>query len=88
MSVLDVLETLLSAIPVESAMVMIPPEGPDPEIHGDFRKMLPPDVPIVRRGRSAFYGEVRTDDTALVIATGEQRVWANIMLTIGVVKPA
>ena len=87
-SVLDVLETLLSAIPVESAMVMVPPEGPDPEIHGDFRKMLPADVPISRRGRSEFYGDVRMDDTALVIATGEQRVWANIMLTIGVVKPA
>jgi len=87
-SVIDVLETLLSAIPVESAMVMVPPEGPDPEIHGDFRKMLLADLPIIRRGRREFYAEVRSDDTALVIATGEQRVWANIMLTIGVVKPA
>jgi L-fucose mutarotase len=67
---------------------MVPPEGPDPEIHGDFRNMLPADVPITRQGRREFYGEVRSDDTALVIATGEQRVWANIMLTIGVVKPA
>jgi L-fucose mutarotase len=86
-AVLDVLEALLSAIPVESAMVMVAAEGPDPEIHGDFRKMLPADVPITRRGRSDFYGEARSEDTALVIATGEQRVWANIMLTIGVVKP-
>ena len=86
-SVLDVLESLLSAIPVESAMVMVPPEGPDPEIHGDFRKMLPAEAPIVRLGRWEFYGEVKSPDTALVIATGEQRVWANIMLTIGVVKP-
>ena len=85
-SVIDVLETLVTAIPVESAMVMVPPEGPDPQIHGDFRKILPADVPIIRRGRGEFYAEARSDDTALVIATGEERVWANIMLTIGVVK--
>jgi L-fucose mutarotase len=87
-SVPDVLETLLTAIPVESAMVMMPPQGPAPEIHGDFRRALPADVPIVSRGRMEFYGEARCDETALVIATGEQRVWANLLLTIGVVRPS
>jgi L-fucose mutarotase/ribose pyranase (RbsD/FucU family) len=37
--------------------------------------------------RVSLYLSVTILDTALVVATGEQRVWANIMLTIGVVKP-
>ncbi len=86
-SVPDVLEALLSAIPVESAMVMVPSDGPAPEIHGEFRKSLPADVPVVKRGRMEFYTEAKSEDTALVIATGEQRVWANLLLTIGVVRP-
>jgi L-fucose mutarotase len=38
--------------------------------------------------RQAFYDAVRLDaDTALVITTGEQRIYANPILTIGVVPP-
>jgi L-fucose mutarotase len=85
--VLDVLKALLGAVPVESAMLMVPPEGPEPEIHAAVRRLLPPEVPLTRRGRTEYYEEVRSPDTALVIATAEQRVWANVLLTIGVVKP-
>jgi L-fucose mutarotase len=34
--------------------------------------------------RFAFYAAARGDDVALVVATGEQRVYANLLLTIGV----
>ena len=37
--------------------------------------------------RFAFYDACRDSDTALVIASGEQRIYANILLTIGVVPP-
>ncbi|MGA2977764.1 MAG: RbsD/FucU family protein [Spirochaetia bacterium] len=87
-SVLDVLESLVSAIPIESTMVMVPPEGPEPDIHAAMRKLLPNGVPMERKGRFEFYDEAKSTDTALVIATGEQRVYANILLVIGVVKPA
>ncbi len=83
----DVLETLVHAIPIETAMVMVPPDGPEPEIHRAFMEMLPDGVPMERKGRFEFYEEAKSPDTALVIATGEQRVWANILLVIGVVKP-
>jgi len=86
-SVLEVLETLVSAIPVESAMVMVPSEGPEPAIHAEMRKLLPADVPMQKKWRMDFYAEAKSPDTALVIATGEQRVYANILLAIGVVKP-
>lgn len=86
-SVMDVLETILTAIPVESALVMVPPDGPQPPIQADMRKMLPASVPMEKKGRMEFYAEAKSQDTALVIATGEQRVYANILLIIGVVKP-
>ena len=37
--------------------------------------------------RFAFYDEAKKDSCCLVIATGEQRIYANILLTIGVVAP-
>jgi L-fucose mutarotase len=37
--------------------------------------------------RFAFYDVARSPNVALVIATGEQRIYANILLTIGVVPP-
>ena len=38
--------------------------------------------------RFAFYQAARGPDVALTIATAEQRIYGNILLTIGVVTPA
>jgi L-fucose mutarotase len=84
----DVLEVLVSAIPIEAAMVMVPADGSTPDIQRAFKKLLPAQVPMNGLGRLEFYHEAKSDDTALVIATGEQRVYANILLVIGVVPPA
>jgi len=37
--------------------------------------------------RFTFYETASSDDVALVVATGEQRLYANLLLTIGVVMP-
>jgi L-fucose mutarotase len=87
-STLDVLEVLVSAVPIESAMVMVPSEGPEPAILPEMRALLPPGVPMDKKWRRSFYEEAKSPDTALVIATGEQRIYANILLLIGVVAPA
>jgi L-fucose mutarotase len=86
-SVTDALESILSSILVESAIVMKPVDGPEPDIHGEMRRLLPAGVDLEARGRFDFYTEARSPDTTLVVATGEQRVYANILLVIGVVKP-
>jgi len=85
--VTDVLQAVLSAIYVEAAHVMVPPTGPEPPIFREFRDLLGNDVPLQTLGRFEFYEAARGQDTALVVATGEQRVYANILLTIGVVPP-
>jgi L-fucose mutarotase len=83
----EVLAVLAEAIIVEAAHVMMPSEGPEPPIFGDFRRLLPAGMPLQYLERFAFYDAARGRDVALVIATGEQRIYANILLTIGVVPP-
>jgi len=86
--VTDVLRVLVDSIPIEAAYVMLTDSGEAPPIHADFRSILPDGLSLQPLNRQAFYDAVRLDaDTALVIATGEQRIFANIILTIGVVPP-
>ncbi len=86
LSVVDVLSVVSQTIPVESALVMTPPDGAEQPIHKEFKEILGNDVPLVSTKRFEFYTEAKSPDTCLVIATGEIRRFANILLTIGVVK--
>ena len=86
-SATDVLKVLVEAIPVEAAEVMTPGGEAEPPIFGEFRQILGPGLPLRPLGRAEFYGASRGADTALVIATGERRIYANVLLTIGVVMP-
>ncbi len=84
-SVTDVLRALVDAIPIEAASVMMPP-GESPPIFGEFSQILAGAIELQRLERFAFYEASKDDDVALLIATGEERVYANILLTIGVVQ--
>jgi L-fucose mutarotase len=86
LTVPQVLEALISAIPIEAAHVMTPDDGSEPGIYADFRRLLP-GVELEKHMRFPFYDLARGSDVSLVIATGEQRIYANILLTIGVVPP-
>jgi L-fucose mutarotase len=82
----QVLAVLADATPIEAAHVMVPDGGPEPAIFAEFRMLLP-GIALQPLGRFPFYEAARSPNLALVIATGEQRVYANILLTIGVVPP-
>lgn len=84
--VTDVLKALVTAIPIEAATVMMPADGPEPAIFEEFRALLP-GLELQKVGRFEFYDLAREGDVVLIIATGEQRIYANLMLTIGVVMP-
>lgn len=84
--VTDVLRLLVDAIPIEAAHVMVPDDGPEPSIFAEFRQMMPA-IELQPLGRFAFYDAARGPDLALGISTGERRVYANLLLTIGVVPP-
>ncbi len=86
---MDVLEVLKQTIPLEAAALMVPaPEDGDitVPIHDEFRAALP-GIEVSEIQRWDFYPAARSDDVAVVIATGEARVYANLLLTIGVRAP-
>jgi L-fucose mutarotase len=83
----DVLRVIATAIPIESAHVMQPADGSEPPIFGEFRQILGAEPALQPLERFAFYAQASQPETCLVVATGEQRIYANILLTIGVVKP-
>lgn len=87
LTVTDVLNVLVDAIPIEATQVMMPADGPEPPIFSEFRQLLGDAIELQPLGRFEFYDAAQDSDLALVIATGEQRIYANILLTIGVVPP-
>ena len=94
MNVTDVLIGIANTIPIELVEVMEPLKtGPyamknDPPIFEEFRKIIKArnaGIDLTKLERNAFYEAAGTKDVTLTIATGEQRLYANILLTIGVV---
>jgi L-fucose mutarotase len=95
-TVTEVLKVLVTAIPIEAADVMdYARTGPyalkeDPPIWNEFRQILHDakvDVELHKIERFKFYDAAGTPELCLTVATGEQRIYANLLLTIGVVKP-
>ncbi len=87
-TVTDMLRLLVSAIPIEAAEVMLPTSGDEPPIFAEFRSLLSKDITLQPLGRFEFYDAARHRDLALVITTGDQRLYANVLVTIGVVHPS
>jgi L-fucose mutarotase len=85
-SVTDVLAVLAETIPIEAVSVMVPDEGDEPAVFAEFRRLVP-GVALRPIRRFDFYAAARGQDLVLGIATGEQRLYANALLTIGVVPP-
>ncbi len=85
-TVTEVVATLSAIMPIESALGMQTRDGSSAPIHAEFAQLLGPNVPLSLKPRHDFYTEARSADTTLAIATGEQRRFANLLLTMGVVR--
>ena len=84
LKVTDILAVLTTAIAIEDAAVMEPEDGPEPPIFREFAHLLP-GLELTRFGRFEFYEEASGPDTCLQIVSGDQRIYANLLLTLGVV---
>ncbi|KGL61786.1 RbsD/FucU domain-containing protein [Polaribacter sp. Hel1_85] len=84
---LTVLEGLLEVCPFQGAIVMEKPKEANAEIHDAYKSLLG-DVKWDEMERWAFYDKIKEPTTTLIIQTGEQRRFANLILTVGVVKMA
>jgi L-fucose mutarotase len=94
LNVTDVLAGIANCVPIELAEVMEPLRTGayamknDPPVFEDFRRILKARnaaLDLTRLERLAFYEAAGSKDVTLSIATGDQRMYANILLTIGVV---
>ncbi len=79
----QVLEAIKSVIRVEKAEVMTPGGDETPKIFSEFHQQLP-EVLFCELNRDAFYEACSKSSVRLAISTGEKRVFANILLTVGV----
>lgn len=86
LTVTDVLKVIKEAIPIESYFVMVPPDGAQQSIHEEFVNILGENVPVEKLKRFDFYNKSLSPETFMVIATGEIRRFANILIVTGVVK--
>lgn len=90
LTVSEVLEAVLSAIPVERAALMDPADDADerPAAHAEIQPLLPEGTPVDHLRRFDFYAATKSGELALVIATADLRPYANVLLTVGVVRPS
>ena len=89
----QVLQALVTAIPIESANTMMyETTGPyalseDPPVWAEYRQVLQDanlDVPLVPIEKWAFYEAVNTKDHVLTVQTADQQRFANLLLAVGV----
>ncbi|MGM1065516.1 RbsD/FucU family protein, partial [Saccharothrix sp. Mg75] len=81
----EVLEPVLSAVPVEAVHTMRPDEGGTPPVWAAYERLLGPDLPLRPLARQDFYDACRAPELAVCVATGDGRLYANVLLTIGFV---
>ncbi len=91
-TVCQVLEAILSAVPVDAVNTMgIPPDDAyarlgEPPVWKEFRRILAASgSEIVPEPISKwdFYQAVESPDHVLTIQTGDRALWANLLLTMG-----
>jgi L-fucose mutarotase len=89
----QVLQAIVSAVPIEAAQTMqTETSGPyaldgDPPVWEDYRRTIQEaglDLTLQPIDKWAFYDAVVTDDHVLTIQTADQQRYANILLSIGV----
>ncbi|HEX5220428.1 MAG TPA: RbsD/FucU family protein [Verrucomicrobiae bacterium] len=91
-TVAQTLEVLLSAIPVDQVNTMgIPADDPyaqkgEPPVWKEYRRILAKarlKLKLEPISKWDFYEAVSSPDHVLTIQTGDQALWANVLLTIG-----
>lgn len=83
LDVTTVLDAVLTVVNLESATVMQTPPQVSAPAQDDYARRLGGDVPMEKVDRFVFYDRVRSPDVGVVIATGDERLYGNLLLTVG-----
>jgi len=91
-TVAQTLRALLSAVPVDRVNAMgIPPDDPyakkgEPPVWKEYRRIIASaclKLKLEPIAKWDFYEAVNSPDHVLTIQTGDQALWANVLLTMG-----
>ncbi|HXG46984.1 MAG TPA: RbsD/FucU family protein [Methylomirabilota bacterium] len=95
-TVAQVLRVLLTAVPVDQVNTMgIPPDDPyarrgEPPVWAEYRAVLKAarlKLKLEPISKWDFYKAVESPDHVLTVQTGDQALWANVLLTLGCRMP-
>ncbi|MDR1372142.1 MAG: RbsD/FucU family protein [Dysgonamonadaceae bacterium] len=87
LTVSQILEVLKETVPIEEASVMTPPDGTLQPVHDDFKRIIP-NTKFNYIPQFDFYKTAKTDNVGLVIASGDMRNFANLLLKVGFIRNA
>ncbi|MCX6882083.1 MAG: RbsD/FucU family protein [Verrucomicrobia bacterium] len=88
----QVLRAILSAVNIDCVNTMGIPsddsyaQAGDPPVWNDFRRVLSEaglNLELVPISKWDFYKQVESPDHILTVQTGDQALWANVLLTMG-----
>jgi L-fucose mutarotase len=85
LTVTQVLEVLKETVPIEAAAVMTPPDGTMQPVFDEYKNILP-QVPFDYVKQFDFYERAQAGNIGLVIATGDVRNYANLLIKVGFVR--
>jgi L-fucose mutarotase len=83
----ELLDLLVEAVPLEAVHAMRPDDGSQPPVWARYGELLGPRLPLQPLPRQDFYAAARASDLAFAVATGDQRLYANLLLTVGFIVP-
>ena len=83
LTVTEVLEAVVDAVTVESAVAATFEDGARPEVWADYERILSDGVELAPVKGSALPTAFSDQDTAVAIMTGDTRAAACIVLTLG-----
>jgi L-fucose mutarotase len=89
----QVLEPVLELIPVEAVTLMQPDDRSTPPVWALYTELFNALLPaggyaLQIASRLTFYEACRQPDLAVCVATGDTRLYANVLLTVGYLKPS
>lgn len=86
LTVSQILEALKETVPIEEITLMTPPDGTMQPVFEEYKRIAPTDVPFNYVTQFPFYELAKESNIGLVIATGDVRNYANMILKVGFIK--
>ena len=85
LTVTQILEVLKETVPLEAAAVMTPPDGAMQPVFDEYKSVIP-HTPFEYIKQLDFYDRARESNVGLLIASGDVRNFANLLLKVGFIR--